>query len=285
MMRPLKNTLILLLIIVVTMMSSCEETIIIETGPLDDRVVIDGLITDQNKHYVKLTRTRTFYATGPTEPIENAVVSVSDNVGNVYSFVHNPNDVAGQDGFYYPVNAFQGQVGLVYSMNVEVDGERYTAQEEMLPVTTIDSLSVIVNLEELVEPEDEGRFFEVLFYASEPQGRKDQYLFKYYRDGEIVKDFPTDIYFADDNLLGERIDDVEIAGFYAEGDLVTVEMYSLTQEAFIFYSDFFNLQNNDGGLFSPPPANPRTNLTNGALGYFQVSSLDIETITVIDPRD
>ena len=98
-------------------------------------------------------------------------------------------------------------------------------------MTAIDSLTVIINLEELEDPDEEGRFFNVLFYASEPQDRKDQYLFKFYRDGEIVRDFPTDIYFTDDALLGERIDDLEIAGFYAEGDLVTVEMYSLTQEA------------------------------------------------------
>lgn len=255
----------------------------IETNDLDERVVIEGLVTNQQNHYVKLTRTRSFYATGPADAIENAVVSVSDDNGNTFQFVHNPMNNPEENGFYYPVNSFQGQVGAIYSLDVEVDGEQYTAQEELLPVTAIDSLTVIVNEDELADPEEEGRYLEVLFYASEPQDRKDQYLFKFYRNGEIVKDFPTDIYFSDDILLGEKIDDLEIAGFYAEGEMVTVEMYSLTQEAFIFYSDLFNLLNNDGGMFSPPPANPRSNLSNGALGYFQVSSLASEDIMVTPP--
>ncbi len=283
--NQLRYTYTILLICALAVFSACEETIIIETGELDERVVIEGLVTDQQNHYVKLTRTRSFYDNGPADPIENALVSVSDNNGNTYNFVHNPLNDPDGNGFYYPINSFQGQIGSVYALDVQVDGERYTAQEELLPVTAIDSLTVIVNEDELEEPEEFGRFYEVLFYASEPQDRKDQYLFKFYRDGEIVKDFPTDIYFSDDALLGEKIDDLEIAGFYAEGDVVTVEMFSLTQEAFIFYSDLFNLLNNDGGMFSPPPANPRTNLSNEALGYFQVSAFVSQNILIEDPRD
>lgn len=280
--KQFKNISILLLLII-AVFTACEETIIIESDNLDERVVIEGLVTDQQNHYVKLTRTRSFYATGRAEPIESAVVSVSDDNGNTYQFVHNPTNDPTENGFYYPVNSFQGQLGSVYSLDVQVDGEQYTAQEMLLPVTPIDSLTVFLNEDELEDPDEEGRFYEVLFYASEPQDRKDQYLFKFYRDGEIVQDDPTDIYFSDDALLGEKIDDLEIAGFYAEGDVVTVEMYSLTQEAFIFYSDLFNLLNNDGGMFSPPPANPRNNLSNEALGYFQVSSVSTENIVVTDP--
>ena len=40
------------------------------------------------------------------------------------------------------------------------------------------------------------------------------------------------------------------------------------------------LINNDGGLFGSPPANVRTNLTNGALGFFQVSAMETREITV-----
>ena len=37
---------------------------------------------------------------------------------------------------------------------------------------------------------------------------------------------------------------------------------------------------NDGGLFSQPPSNSRTNLTNGALGFFQASAVEIEEIVI-----
>ncbi|OEK04788.1 DUF4249 domain-containing protein [Roseivirga misakiensis] len=281
-----KRTYISLLAFVALLVFGCEETVQLDLGQLEERVVIEGLVTnEQDGHYVKLTRTRDFYTNGPAERIEDATVSVSDENGNTYSFVHNPNGLPEEEGFYYPITPFQGQIGTTYSLSVAVDGEQYTAAEELLPVTAIDSLTVTIDFEELEEPEEEGRYYEVLFYASEPQDRKDQYLFKFYNDGEIVKDFPTDIYFSDDDLLGERIDDLEIAGFYKLGEMVEVEMYSLTQEAFIFYSDLFNLLNNDGGMFSPPPADPRNNLSNGALGYFQVSAVSREQILIEDPRD
>lgn len=268
-----------------SLLFACEETIPIDTGQLSERVVIEGLITNAQNQYVKLTRSRDFYANGPAERISDALVTVSDDEGNTYPYVHNPQNDPDEEGFYYPVNSFSGVIGRTYSLTVDVDGTTYSASETMLPVTEIDSLTIIVNEDELEDPEEEGRFYEVLFFAKEPQDRKDQYLFKFYRDGEIVLDFPTDIYFSDDEVLGETIDDLEIAGYYGLGETVRVEMYSLTQEAFIFYSDLFNLLNNDGGMFSPPPADPRNNLSNDALGYFQVSAIDMEEIVITHPED
>lgn len=264
---------------------SCEEPITIDTGDLAERVVIEGLITNEQNHYIKLTRTRSFYGSGPADQIQNAIVSVKDDLGNTFQFAHNPDNDPTKIGFYYPVVSFQGQIGATYSLDIEVDGDRYNASEKMLPVTSIDSLVVTVDEDEKNDPEEEGSFYEILFYAQEPQDRKDQYLFKFYKNGEILKDEETDIYVTDDILLGEAIDDVETAGFYRLGEVAGVEMYSLTQEAFIFYSDMVNLLNSDGGMFSPPPANPRTNLSNNALGYFQVSAVSRKTIVVTEPGD
>ena len=60
-------------------------------------------------------------------------------------------------------------------MNVEIGSEHYSASETMLPVADIDSLGVVLDEDELDEPEVPGRFYEVTFFASELQDRKDQY--------------------------------------------------------------------------------------------------------------
>jgi hypothetical protein len=57
-------------------------------------------------------------------------------------------------------------------------------------------------------------------------------------------------------------------------------MYSLSRTAYVFYNDLQRLLNNDGGLFSQPPADSRSNLTNGALGFFQASAMDVSTIEI-----
>lgn len=262
---------------------ACEETIRLDTELNQEQVVVEGLITNSDLNYVRLTKSRDFYSRGLAQGIPSAEVTVSDNLGNIRRYVHNPDNAPGLEGVYLPEVAYTPEVGVTYSLSATVDGTTYMAQETLLPVTEIDSLTVIVNEEERDDPEDEDRFYEVLFYAQEPQDRVDHYLFKFYRNGELIKDAEEDIYFGEDEYIGEEIDDLPIAGFYALDDEVLVEMYSITREAFVYYSDLFNLINNDGGMFSPPPANPRTNLTNGALGYFQVSAIETETIIIVEP--
>lgn len=264
---------------------ACEETVRLDTEFTEPQVVIEGLITNTDLNYVRLSRSRDFYSSGTAEGILNAQVTVNDNMGNERRYVHNPDNVPGWEGVYLPEVAYLPSVGTTYTMVATVDGVTYTAQEMMEPVTSIDSLTVSIDVEEQEDPEDEGRFYEVLFYAQEPQDRVDHYLFKFYRNGELIKDFEEDIYFAEDEFIGEEIDDLPIAGYYALDDTVMVEMYSITREAFIYYNDLFNLINNDGGMFTPPPANPRSNVSNGALGYFQVSALDTASIIVTEPEE
>ena len=264
---------------------SCQEVVIIDTGELQEAVIIEGLVTNQNgQSFVKITRSRDFYAEGPAERITDALVEVVVNDSETVNFIHNPENDPLKNGLYYPIGQFVGQVGHTYSLNVEVGEERFEASETMLPITTIDSLTTKFNQDEFDDPQEEGRYYAVLLNAEEPQDRDDRYLFKFYRNDTLVRDFPTNVYVADDDLLGGRIAELEIPGYYAIDDTARVEMYSLTQEAFIFYSDLNNLINSDGGMFSPPPANPRNNLSNGALGYFQVSAIESDEVVVYDPR-
>ncbi len=48
----------------------------------------------------------------------------------------------------------------------------------------------------------------------------------------------------------------------------------ISRDGYLFYNDLNTILNSDGGMFSPPPANPRSNVTGGALGFFQVSAMD-----------
>jgi hypothetical protein len=91
---------------------------------------------------------------------------------------------------------------------------------------------------------------------------------------------PDEIYFADDVALGDEINGVSSPLYYGKGDNARVNAYSLTRAGYVYYSDLQGLLNNDGGMYSPPPANCRTNLTNGALGFFQVSAVSTDEIII-----
>jgi len=89
-----------------------------------------------------------------------------------------------------------------------------------------------------------------------------------------------DIYYADDVIIQENISGISANAWYKLGEVARFEMYSLTREAYLYYADLDITINNDGGLFSPLPTNPRTNISNGAMGLFQVSGMVADEVTI-----
>jgi hypothetical protein len=271
----MKNSLIILFSALILV--SCEKTVELDLNQMSSKIVIEAVVTNQPDYqFVKVSRTAGFYDSGETPRITDAVVIIEDDLGNSFTFDHDPDSA----GYYFPAAPFTGVIGRTYTLTVTTGGENYSAEETMYPVTDIDSLEYKINPDEQDDPKDKRKFYEVLMYAKEPQETNDYYLFKFFRNDSLTRYNPTDIYFADDKTLGEEINGVPTPVYYAVDDTARIEMYSLSRKGFVFYSDLFNLINNDGGMFSPPPANSRTNLSNGAIGFFQVSALTIAGIRI-----
>jgi len=135
------------------------------------------------------------------------------------------------------------------------------------------------------EDDDDGtlRYYDVLFYTTEPQDTEDYYLFKFFRNGEVDNDDGGYVSFANDEAIAEKIEGIAFPDYYALGDTMRIEMYSLTRMAYLFYFDLETNISNDGGLFSPQPANPRSNISNGALGLFQVSAIETAEMIITEP--
>ena len=258
-------------------LTSCEVTVDLDLKQTESKVVIEGQVTDHpGKQYVKVTRSSGFYSTGPAPRIQNAIVSVEDDLGTMHNFVHNPGAHPDSAGIYLPALPFVGEVGRTYLLKVTVDGVTYTAEDALASVIEVDSLTVRINEEEKEDPKDEGKYYELLLFAREPQDQQNFYLFKFYRNDTLVYYSETDIYYSDDEFLAENIDGIPSPVFYGSGDIGRIEMYSLSRVGYVYFRDLWGLLNNDaGGMFGPIPASPRTNVKNGALGFFQVSAVDV----------
>ena len=81
---------------------------------------------------------------------------------------------------------------------------------------------------------------------------------------------------------------LELGYAFQKNDRVRMELYRLNKDAFVYLSQLVNLLFSDGGLFSPPPQNPTSNIRviNGkgeVLGYFVVSPVLTRTV-VIAPK-
>ena len=255
-------------------LTACEETVVLDLEEPTPKIVIEGQVTDRAGYqFVKVSKSTNFYASGKTPRVTDATVTVADDQGNEYTFVHNPRNHADSAGYYLPQTPFTGVIDRTYTLTVVADGQTYTAQDKLNRITTIDKLEYRIDEDERDDPEDPGRFYEVLMFVKEPKETRDYYLFKTYRNDSLTYDLDTDVYYADDELVGENIDGFPLPIYYSVNDLARAEVYSLSRDAYIFYRDLYKLLNNDGGMFNQPPADPRTNLSNGALGLFQVSAV------------
>ena len=260
---------------------SCEETIILDLKQTSPSVVIEGLVSNKiGRNYVKVSKTAGFYDSGPTVKITNAVVKVIDDRGIEILFKHNPTEAKGAEGYYYADPTFKGEIGRTYKLIVTIGSQVYEAQDELLEVTKIDSLGVHINDDQLEKPDKSNQIYETLLYAKEPKLTKDYYLFKFYRNDSLTYKNNTDVYVANDEGIGENIDGFPSPVYYSVKDTAGVEMYSLSRNGFLYYNGLLNVLNGDGGMLTPPPVNPLSNLSNGALGFFQVSAISKADIVI-----
>jgi hypothetical protein len=279
---------IIILLLISYWFSGCEEEIRLDVNQTIEQIVIEGLLTDSlRRHVVKISTTNNLYDTGEFPKVNNASVRVteitSDGQENHFDYIQE-----GKDGYYYSETAFSGKLENSYKLEVVWEGKVFEATDVLLPVAPIDSL-----VPRLIDPEDVsdetkdslgtefGPFYEILFYAVEPPERVDYYHWRFYRNG-VFKNFEGDaVFYASDELVRSEINGIIFPGIYTKGDTVYQEQYSLTRNGYLYFFDLETVLFSDGGMFSPPPANPRTNLSNGALGFWQVSAL--ETFTYVVP--
>jgi hypothetical protein len=279
----MRQRLLYIIIILTTIIfSSCDEVITIDINQAPAQLVIDGLITDEDTiHMVRINRSTDFNASTNNE-VANAIVEVSDNLGNVFNYTHNPEGYDSLRGYYFSNQKFAGEEYAIYQLNVTVDNMSFSASDTLRPITAIDSLSIEIDDDAVEDSENEGKIYQVILYAKEPQETVDFYYFKFYRDGLLDNDSDGNgnVYVFDDKVLGSSLDGLPSPILFREGELAGVEIYSLTREQFVYFTDLANILNSDGGMFSPPPANPRSNISGGALGLFQVSGLNRASILI-----
>ncbi len=255
--------------------AACEKTIELDLDQTETVVIIEGLLTDDPGHnQVLLSQNQPFNADGPPAPIRNARVAVLAENGLVHPYAETA------PGKYRPEVPFAGEPGSSYTLTVTIDDEVYSATEVMHPIQDFNQLTYRIDEEEAADPAEEGRYYEVLVFLDEPQETEDYYLARFYRNGELLNDDGAFVFVFDDTALAPEINALPIPYYFAEADTARVEVFSLTPRAYRFYIDLAGNIGNDGGMFSGQPANVSTNLSGGALGYFQVSALTVGELQV-----
>lgn len=252
---------------------SCTKVLDVSLPTQEDKIVIEGLVTTQTKPFkVKVSKTIALGDSNRFPAVNNAVIIIADNIGNRDTLK------LMSAGIYETVTPRKGVVGRTYLITVTIDGTTYSGQDQLNSVSPIDSLyTIYLTAGSGIGITEDGYY---LFYNStDPPAEKNYYQDKIFKNGISILS-PSQIGVYDDRFLAPVLKGVRLPGRYNSGDHVTFDLYSLTQNAYIFYNGLSTQLQNDGGFFSTPPANAISNLSNGAIGYFQASDIKVDSLIV-----
>jgi hypothetical protein len=248
--------------------TSCEKIIDVDLNVANPAPVFEAVMENDSTCHVKASLTSSFYDNSTSPAITNAVITISDQLGNSETLSHKGNGT-------YRGSTLIGTIGNTYTLDINVDGELYTATSKMPPLTTIDSCTV----------QDRGSFFG----GGGPPGPPTYFVYVNYTDpGSITNyyavqttyydsvevDYTTDYRIADDELsngISTRTF-TTFTGFEA-GDTITIELASIDEPTHLYFKTLEDAISG-AGFASAAPANPTTNFSEGALGYFGAWSKD-----------
>ena len=260
----------------VLVLAGCREETSFELRNTDPLLVIEGTVLDgEGPHQVDSTLTTDYFDEGGRPRAAGALVVIEDDAGQRDVLTETENGV-------YVTDSLEGIIGRTYRLYVRYNDIEYEAYGHMNEAPIFDSLTYRYREERVFL--EEGWY--IYFYGQTPKNDISYYRWKVYENDSLY-DEPNDYLLGDDEFISGVIADLELPYDFEEKDTVRVEMFTLDLGMFTYYNEVVSLLFNDGGLFSPPPQNPPTNITVidredvQPLGFFQVSPMDFQEIIII----
>lgn len=250
---------VLPLIAVCLAFTACEEEIDLPLNDAGPRIVIEGNINDSGDPWVVLVQETTpFKEQTAFKGLPDAVVTVTD--GNNHTDTLVPASTFGIN-----IEGVYGQLGLTtvpgqsYTLRVYVKGQLFESVSQVFPATPIDSLYAM--------SDGFGDGLRVTFDYTDPTG-----VLNYYKADIVVNGAP---YSSNERSDDKFTDGVKKTVMFTEFDDLktgdTVDVYFKSVD-FNVYQYFFTLDENTS-FVSAAPSNPISNISNGALGYFNACSV------------
>jgi len=266
----IKQFKIIYTLVVLAFVTSCQKVIELELNEADTFIVIEGEVNkDSLVHTIVITESKKFNSNNDFSNVSGAIVTISDDQNNLEILTETSTGV-------YKTNSFLGQEGRTYTLSVLVNGKEYIATSVMPSQVILEQVLFISD-----EFGGDGGKSAVPF-RYDPEGVQNNYKFdvsvsRFEKNNGWEKDSAIIIQnddFADGVYTQQPI--FGTLGAFKAKDTCRVSMMCIDKNV---YKYFFSLsQNGPGGAATP--ANPVSNFSNGALGYFSAQTKQLFEIVV-----
>jgi hypothetical protein len=230
-------------------LQSCQKVITVDLNSSAPRYVVEANISNNPGPYtIKITKSVNFDQDNNFPGVRNAQVYIKDVTANVTDTLSEltPGN--------YQTHALSGIPGHSYSLTIKTDGNTFTATSVMPQVVSLDSL--------YTQKSQFSDRLQIVPVYQDPVGTGN-----YYHLVETVRDTVADnIFLHNDELMdGNTVNQPLFGGREIKsGFTVKVALQCIDHGVFTFYSTLQETM----GQNSATPANPQSNISGGALGYF-----------------
>jgi hypothetical protein len=258
-------------VLITIIISGCQKVINVDLNEAEPQIVIEGLITDREGPYkVTISKSGSYFYQPIFPAVSGAEVIITDNTGTTDTLKET------KPGIYLTSKTL-GIPGRTYTLRVKSENKEYTGSSTLHSNVPVDSLILVKDLSTHFDfggdPRDRERI-ELHCLFRDPEEKN------FYRIKVIINDTINDesYWLYDDQYTNGEYTELRVAHVTA-GDTAIVEMVSLDQQTYWYYRTLANVLYTNP-VFGSTPANPNTNLDNGALGYFGACAVSTKTIII-----
>ncbi len=264
-MKNTANIRFIAFIALIVSFSSCQKVISIDLNSSDPRYIVEANITDQpGPYHVKITQSVNFDKSNVFPAVTGAMVVITDTVAGVADTLM---ERAAGD---YTTSKILGVPGHFYTLTIKANNKLITSYGRMPQPVLLDSM--------YAEPSAFSGEPVVVPVFTDPAVQGNYYQFIDYRN-----DTPnTEIFILDDKFVNGQTNRQPLQGRGNDngklkpGDRVTVDLLCIDSAVYKYYATLDQLTNSN----SATPANPLSNFTGGALGYFSVHTVSTKSLII-----
>jgi len=248
--------------------AACKKVINVDLKTSTSQVVIEGEVTNApGPYHVRISRSVNFSASNDYPPVSGALVKIVDSATGMNLVLQEA------DSGDYVTNSFTGTPQHTYTLDVKTGDKEYIAYSTMPKVVVLDSVTFIQNIDLNNKPD-----INAVVNFQDPPG-----LGNYYQFIEVLngREIPNVLVFEDRLSDGRYIEQplFNDSAYLQPGDTLQMSMYCVDKNVYSYLFSLISVTGNNS-FQSATPANPISNISNGALGYFSAHTVTRKQLTV-----
>lgn len=242
--------------------TACKKVINVDLNNVTPQIVIEGEISNELPPYqVKISKTVNFSSDNSFPPVSGATVQITDSItGRIFSLNETSPGI-------YTTSQVTGIPKHTYLLSVIAEGKQYNAKSTMPGTVALDSVTFAENTDF-----NNKKDINAVVNFQDPTTPGNYYQFTEYLNGKLV----PNIFVFEDRLSNARYIEQPLyndSTYLQKGDTLALSMYCIDKNIYNYFFTLLNVTGNNN-FQSATPANPNSNISNGALGYFSAHTVN-----------